>query len=326
MVGPYQFAHSHFKSFEIAENALVTVIEKFEQKAAAADKLDREGTKSQEEIYPYYDDMSVDANTIVDLLDDDPTNAYKFLEFGGIETVINSQLAIFHLGLRTQLLNLTKKLFEMAPSTTNAMMPPNAVDKIVDIFEGDSDEGIKAKALDILYVWLPNNPRIQARVMKMKGLEPFYEQALKLDGTVVNILLDLFNKILEEHYHARSQKKYSKTSDLNKLNIYKKIGLIERLSNPVTCNGLLNIFEATNSRWQSADVTLPVFKLLKKVNNHCFSVFKGNNKALQIFENFLKTLTEKESFLSEKGLNATEFRIMLKTYIEKLKIPRNDEL
>lgn len=302
-------------------------METFEQRAAVAEKLDREGTKSQEEIYPHYDDMSVDANTIANLLDDDPTNAYKFLELGGIETVINSQLGIFHLGLRTQLLNLTKKLFEIAPSTTNAMMPINAVDRIVDIFEGDSDEGIKATALDILYVWLPNNPKIQARVMKMKGLEPFYEQALKLDGTAVNMLLDLFNKILDEHYQARSQKKFTNAADFNKLNIYKKIGLIERLSNPVTCNGLLNIFEATwNSRLGSADITLPVFKILKKVNNHCFGVYKGNNKAIQIFESFLGTLSEKEKVFSENGLNATEFHTMLKTYIEKLKSPRNDEL
>lgn len=323
---PYLFARSHSKSL-IAENTLITVIEAFEGRAAAADKLDREGTKSQEEIHPYYDDMSVDANAIVNLLDDDPNNAYKFLELGGIETVINSQLAIFHLGLRTQLLNLTKKLFEMAPSTTNAMMPLNAVDKIVDIFEGDSDEGIKATALDILYVWLPNNPKIQARVMKMKGLEPFYEQALKLDGTAVNILLDLFHKIIEEHYQARSQKKQRNAADISKLNIYKKIGLIERLSNPGTCNGLLNIFEATwNSRSRSADITLPVFKILKKVNNHCFAVFKGNDKAIQIFKNFLDTLSEKESYFFEKGLNATESRTMLKTYIEKLKTPRNDEL
>lgn len=271
--------------------------------------------------------MSSDANTILNLLDEDPTNAYKFLEFGGIETVINSQLAIFHLGLRTQLLILIKKLFEMAPSTTNAMMPINAVDKIVDIFEGDSDERIKATVLDILHVWLPNNPRIQARVMKMKGLEPFYEQALKLDGAAVNMLLDLFNKILEEHYQVRSQKKYSNAADINKLNIYKKIGLIERLSNPVTCNGLLNIFEATwSSRSRSADISLPVFKILKKVNNHCFGVFRGNDKAIQVFENFLDTLREKESSFSEKGLNATEFQTMLKTYIEKLKTPRNDEL
>lgn len=301
-------------------------METFVQKAAAAYKLDREGIRSQEQIDPYYEDMSVNANTIVNLLDDDPTNAYKFLEFGGLETVINSQLTVFHLGLRTQLLNLTKKLFEMAPSTTNAMMPVNAVDKIVDIFEGDSDEGIKATALDILYVWLPNNPKIQARVMKMKGLEPFYEQALKLDGTAVNMLLDLFNKILEEHYHARSQKKYSNTADLNKLNIYKKIGLIERLSNPVTCNGLLNIFDATTSRSRSAEITLPIINILKKVNKHCFGFFKGNDKAIQIFENFQKDLSEKESFFSEKGLNATEFHTMLKTYTEKLKIPRTDEL
>lgn len=277
----------------------------------------------------YYNHMSADANTIARLLDDDPSNAYKFLEFGGIETVINSQLPIFHLGLRTQLLNLTKKLFEMAPSTTNAMMPINAVDKIVDIFEGDSDEGIKARALDILYIWLPNNPKIQARVMKMKGLEPFYEQALKLDATSINMLLDLFNKILDEHYHVRNQKKFSNSVNLNKLNIYKKIGLIERLSNPATCNGLLNIFEATwNFRFRSADTTFPVFKILKKVHNHCFGVFRGNNKAIEIFENFLQSLNEKGKgdFFLEKGLNATEFHTMLKTYIERLKTPRNDEL
>lgn len=214
-----------------------------------------------------------------------------------------------------------KTLFDVVPNTTNALMPNSLVDRMLDVFENDDDLDFKGMALDILYVWLPNNPKLQARVMKLKGLEPFYHQMSKLDLNVNQKLLSLFNKILQEHVTARNNLSQKTKTDYDNVKLYQMIGLIERMSTPYVCNGFLNVIEIITLNENVKSLQMPIIELIKNVKPFCFEVYKGKTKAINLFQDFYEILSNEraKSALDEMGLNVTEIKADINNYLLKLK-------
>lgn len=303
-------------------NAVSNAIEKFESKSDLAEKNAREGVLPTEEIDNRYEELAGAAERIIELMNN-PNNVYKFIKEKGIDRVIVPNLANEHDELRTQLLILIKILFDVAPTTTTVMMPVSVVDRLLDIFENDFNSGIKAHAFDILYSWLPGNPKIQARVMKMKGLEPFYRQITYLDASVVYKILDLFNKILVEHVTVRNDITQRTKADMQKLDVYKKIGLIERVSTTTVCRGLLTIFRtAFEYNNKDEEIMIPVFDIIKNIKPYCLNLYKGSTSTYELFENLLKyvqEVKERAGSFKEVGLNVNEAEAVLREYVDILK-------
>ncbi|XP_059050598.1 uncharacterized protein LOC131845545 [Achroia grisella] len=298
-----------------------------EQIVAAAKQSYVKGAIPLDETDKLYDEMVKKIHDIVVMMKN-PNNAYKFLKGKGIDRIIILNMDVPHEKLRTQLLVLLNTLFDIAPTTANAVIPINVVDKLLDIFENEDNLALKAHALDILYVWLPENPKVQARVMKLKGLEPFYHQISKLDTNVVHTLLDLFNKIVKEHLEIRSNIRPTSKTDSDKLILYQRIGLIERLSTTPVCNGLLNIFQTTWSySTKDNDIIVPILNIMTKVKLFCLKNFQGNPKALELFNTLLKFVTDDKTkeYLESFKLNASEIETTLVEYVNSLK-QVNDEL
>ncbi|XP_049880432.1 uncharacterized protein LOC126376928 [Pectinophora gossypiella] len=310
-------------------NPLEDGIRSYELRAGAAEKSEQQGILPEEEVEKMYEDVIPPLGAIIELLKE-PTNVYKFIEAKGIERVILPHLHVFNTDLRMQLLSLTMLLFNTAPTTTTVMAPVGLLDKLLDIFEEDDNLAIKARVVDILYVWLPDNPKIQARVMKLKGLEPFYDQVHKLDAGVIHTLLKLFNKILKEHLKARNEYQQKTKSDLVNLNMYKKIGLIERVSSKNVCHGLLNIFQAIWAySYNNMEFMMPVFEILKNVEPYCLGYYRGKAKALELFQGLLQHMKQigddTKNIYENLGLNTTELAVVLNSYVDKLTIKLKDE-
>lgn len=271
-----------------------------------------------EETKKYYDKILDRVEDVMEMMTQ-PNYAYNFLKAKGIDRVIMPNLGADHVKLRGVLLMFLKVLFELLPTTTDAVIPVNAVDKLIDVFEDDDNLGMKAHTLDILYAWLPGNPTAQLRVMKMRGLEPFYRQIPKLNTSVIATMLELFNKILDEHIKAREEYK-QRSIDSDKFIMYQRMGLIERVSTPTVCDGLLNIFYTTWSHTKG-DVVPPVFHLIRTIKPYCVKVHKGKGKAIKFFEALLEHLDAKttEMYSEDSNINITDIKALLQDYVTEIK-------
>ncbi|RVE52766.1 hypothetical protein evm_002639 [Chilo suppressalis] len=304
------------------EDIIEKAIESIENTAAEVNKLAKSATYTSNEIGLLYDEIIGILEDLEEFLKE-PDHANKFLKAGGIDKIIMPHIDHGNTKLRGLVLIILKSLFLTLPTTKDAI-PITAIDKLLDIFETDDNLAMKAHVLDILYEWLPENPKLQVRVMKQKGLEPFYEQVSKLDTSVISTLLDLFNTILNEHLKVRNARKQNSKMDMDKLILYQRIGLIERMSTPPVCNGLLNIFEATWSYSNDDnDVIAPVFKLIKNMKPFCVKVLQGKNKAINLFESLLKYVKDggKEEYFDNLQVNTTDVKALLEDFVTELKQP-----
>ncbi|VVD00417.1 unnamed protein product [Leptidea sinapis] len=303
------------------------IINSIEQATLIADKSKREGILPEEHIETLYNDIAVLFEELLDLTEE-RNNAYKFLKLNGIDRNIIPNIRHTYKPLRKQILLLIKTLFNTIPATANLQIPNNIVDLLLDVFEHDDDLALKAHSLDILYAWLPNNPKLQARVMKLKGLEPFYQQMYKLDTGVNYKLLDLFNKILEEHIQIRNDKKQRNKYDYEKLKTYQIIGLIERMSTPRVCNGLLNIFgEIVHANKNIEVISMPVFQLLKTIEPFCAKFFAGKSTAAKILSDWNDYVTDsnKIKMFEELGVNLSDIQETINRYLLQARHEIRDE-
>ncbi|XP_075986355.1 uncharacterized protein LOC142983404 [Anticarsia gemmatalis] len=300
-------------------------IEKFQSLGVSAENLNRIGISPIEDVHKMYDEMIYILDELIEIVKNS-NNAYQFLKAKGLDRIAAVHLKTDYDELKTRILVLLKVLFHVAPTTTTAVIPTNVVDRLLDIFE-DDNLALKAHALDVLYAWLPDNPRVQARVMKVKGLQPFYAQIEKLDTNVIKTLLDLFNKILSEHIKARSEVQRT-VIDADKLKFYQRIGLLEHMQTPTVCNGLLNIFVSSWSyNTKENNILMTVFELLKNMKQFCIKVYHGKAKAVNLFaalQEYVKG-PENEARFVQNGLNVTDVALVLQDYVEKLKHTVKDE-
>ncbi|XP_050357366.1 uncharacterized protein LOC126778061 [Nymphalis io] len=305
------------------------IVEKIELLTAPGE-TSLEGSKDNTNAELKYDETVKKLEELIDFLKI-PKNVYKFFNIKGVQRVITPIVGVSSERVTKQLLIIIKTLFNVAPSTTTALIPISIVDKLLDIFEHDDNLALKTHALDILYVWLPNNPRVQARVMKLKGLEPFYDQISKLDSTVIYTLLDLFNKILEEHLTVRADNSLKNKDIFNKRNLYEKIGLVERMSTQTVCNGILNIFELILPLTDNRNEQVPkiIINLMKNIKPFCLKIYnrKTLKKAYKVFEGLKSyfTNTDTTALLFKLGFNLTEVKTILEDYDKKLNDNARDE-
>lgn len=247
-------------------------------------------------------------------------NIYKFMKANGAVRILSNNLINNNLNLRTKLLLLIKEIFDIAPTTADALLPLNLVDRLIDIFENDRNLALKAHALDVLYKWLPNNPQAQVRVMKISGLETFYKQIDKLEIGVVKNLMDLFNIILKEHLHVRNDKEQNINTD--KLKIYQSIGMLERIATPKVCNGLFNIFDMlwSYNRNENDNVKI-ILELMVNVKPFCLKYFMKKAKTADLFEALLKYVEDKErkEYFEQVDVNVEEVAAVIREYLKKEK-------
>ena len=290
-------------------------IEEIKQLATLADKHDRDVPKDR--IQELYEKITKKISHLIGSLKTSQ-NAYKILNNKEIDQTINSITNIKHDPLKNQLLVLLKTLFDVAPVTTNELLPPYIMDKLLDIFKNDN-KFLKTHAVNIINKWLPNNPKIQARLMKLNGLELFYDQVTKLDTSLVYDLLVLFNNILEEHLLIRS-KSLKDQNDFETVKLYENIGLIDKISTPALCNGLLNIFAIISKR-NDFEIQPSVYHLLKNVKPFCLRSYYGKLQAAKILE----MLKDHVNDLNEEDLQSIEVKKLLDEYINYIKEGEHDE-
>ncbi|CAH0597797.1 unnamed protein product [Chrysodeixis includens] len=304
------------------EKALVTL----ENLAVEADKMTRFEDTPIADVNKMFGEMTDLLDNMIEAVKNS-NNAYKFLKAKGLDRIVPQNLKAENAAVKARILMLLKVLFDVAPTTTGAVIPITIVDRLLDVFERDN-LGLKAHALDVLYLWLPNNPRVQARVMKIKGLAPFYEQVGKLDTSVIKTLLDLFNTILKEHVSARNDVQRS-TVDSDKMKFYMRIGLLEHMATPMVCNGLLNIFSKTWP-YNTADnnIIVTVFDMIKNIKQFCLKVYRGKPKAKKLFTALQDYVKEPQNlnYFESTGLNITDISLVLEDYVEKLRHSIKDEM
>ncbi|XP_063369044.1 uncharacterized protein LOC134657426 [Cydia amplana] len=311
--------------------SMAHAMEEFMAAAELGQKMAQDGVHTQEEAEKQYVKMAQLLEEMLDYMYS-ANNAYSFLQAKGLDTMIVPNMHITFWQLRTSLLQLLKALFDIAPTTTATVIPDTILDKLVDIYEQDDDLDIKIHAIELLSVWLPGNPQAQTRVMKMKGLLPFYKQLAKLDPLLTKLTLELFNKIMNEHIAARNKKLQRNKADYKTFQMYQQIGLIERLSTPMFCNGLLKIFEAvfsTGSLYKDAkDLLPPVLKLLQVIKPHCSRVYNGRSKVETLIEQVLETVQEPSTRedLEKQMVNVTEVIESLTDFAELVKLTEHTEL
>lgn len=273
-----------------------------------------------------YDDMVTILDEIIVAVKN-YNNAYKFLKANGIDRIIQQSLKTDNDELKTHALILLEALFDVAPTTTAAVIPITVIDSVLDIFEHDN-LALKAYSLDVMNLWLPDNPKVQARVMKIKGLAPFYEQVAKLDLSVVETLLNLFNTIIKEHLKVKNDVQRTAV-DSDKTKFYQRIGLLEHLKTPVVCNGLLNIFTKT---WADStnehDIFVTVFDMLTNIKPFCLKIYRGNDEAGKLFMVLNKYVKEPDNleYFKSRGFNVTKIRLVMEEYVEKSRYSVKDEI
>ncbi|CAH2097179.1 unnamed protein product [Euphydryas editha] len=299
------------------------VLEKIDQIAELVDKSRNKGILTTAEAEEKYDE-------IVDVLEDlvhilkTPENAETFLKIKGVDKIIPLIVGTGYERLKKQVLIVIKTLFNVAPSTTTLLIPVTVVDKLLDIFEHDANLALKTHALDIMHNWLPNNPRVQARVMKVKGLEPFYDQVSKLEESVIYTLLDLFNRILEEHVRARNDTSLENYSLYKKL--YQQIGLIERMSTPQVCTGLLNIFELILPfKEKDEQFSKVIVELMKNIKPFCLKIYINKSRPYKIFSAFKSYFADKMDVFVKLGYDSTEVTMLLEEFSKKFNDNSRDE-
>ncbi|XP_053619459.1 uncharacterized protein LOC128680379 [Plodia interpunctella] len=295
-------------------------IENIEEISSTAENSNRKGILPVEDIEKMYNAMNANFEDIIEMLAN-PNNAYEFLQAKGLDRIMITNIETPYTPLRNTILNLLKILFDVAPSTADAVMPARMIDKVLDIFVTDDDLTVKENVVDILDIWLPENPRVQARVMKIKGLVPFYEQISKLEVRGVRTLLNLFNKILKEHLDVRYKKPQKSKRDGEELKLYQRIGLIEHMSRKEVCNGLLEIFRFTWHSEPENELSVLILDLSTKVAPFCLNAFKGKLEAEELFDNFLKYLKEqdRQEYLAKFGMNASDIETIVTNYLDSLK-------
>ncbi|XP_045780488.1 uncharacterized protein LOC123877679 [Maniola jurtina] len=313
---------------DVGENKNIeSSLQKIENLAASAEKSRREGILPTDHADKLHSRIVETLEDITEQLKH-KTKAYKFLNSKGVDRIITPIIGTTYEPLKKQLLIVIKTLFNVAPITTKALIPISVVDKLLDIFEHDDNLALKAHALDIMYIWLPNNPTVQARVMRRKGLEAFYNQISKLDNTAIYTLLDLFHKILKEHIDARNSKSQRNKEDYERMQLYQTIGLIERMATPQVCNGLFNILEAlmTFSN-DDKQVSILIFELVKNMKTFCLKLYKGKDKAIQLFEGLENYFMDPQNvdLLHSLELNMTEVIVVVKDFVKNLKDSVRDE-
>lgn len=299
------------------------VLEKIDQIVDLVEKSRKKGILTTAEAEEKYDEI---VDTLEDLTEmiKIPENAHTFLTTKGVEKILPLIVETGYERLKKQVLIVIKTLFNVAPSTTTLLIPVPVVDKLLDIFEHDPNLALKTHAIDIMYFWLPNNPRVQARVMKVKGLEPFYDQVSKLDASVIYTLLDLFNRILEEHVRARNTTILESNSLHKKL--YQQIGLIERMSTPQVCTGLLNIFELILPfKDKNEQSTKVIIELMKNIKPFCLKVYLNKSRPLKIFKAFKSYFADNMGVFVKLGFDSTEVMMLLEEYSKKLNDNARDE-
>ncbi|XP_022827563.1 uncharacterized protein LOC111357198 [Spodoptera litura] len=254
-------------------------------------------------------------------------NAYKFIKAKGIDRVIPQCLKSNNDQVKSRTLIFMKSLFDIAPTTVSASMPIVIVDLILDIFE-NGNLALKAHAVDVLAYWLPENPRVQARVMKIKGLVPFYDQVDKLDTHVIASLVNLFNKILKEHIQVRSDSQ-KHLVDNDKMKFYLRIGLLEYMSTDTVCNGILDILMKLWSFSAKEQVVMAIaFDLIKNIKPYCLQTYQNTDRAKKLF-NALSTFVndrDNKEFFDMYNLNMTDVALVIGEYMEKLKPAIKDEM
>ncbi|XP_063541930.1 uncharacterized protein LOC134750641 [Cydia strobilella] len=306
-------------------------MEEFMAAAELGQKMAQDGIHTQEETEKQYVKMAQLLEEMLHYMYS-ANNAYSFLQAKGLNTIIVPNMHITFSQLRTSLLQLLKALFDIAPTTTVTAIPDTILDKLVDIYEQDDDLDIKIHAIELLSVWLPGNPQAQTRVMKMKGLLPFYKQLAKLDPLLTKLTLELFNKIMNEHIAARNKKLQKNKADYKTFQRYQQMGLIERLSTPLFCNGLLKIFEAVFSTGSehkdTKDLLPPVLKLLQVIKPHCSRVYNGRSKVETLINQVLEKVQEPSTRedLEKQMVNVTEVIESLTEFAELVKLIDHTEL
>ncbi|KAJ2940032.1 hypothetical protein O0L34_g14065 [Tuta absoluta] len=298
-------------------------IKDFEEAAYNAVHFEKHGHPLIVDIPDCFETMAAKVANITDLLKDS-RKVYKFIELRGIDRVIVPYLHYNQTSVRTNLLNLTQLLFDVAPMTTSAVMPLTTLGKLLNIFETDDNMTVKARTMYIFYAWLPENPRVQARVMQIKGLEPFYEQMHKLDAAVINTQMRLISKIIKEHIRARNSRTIS---DEKIFNTYIKMGLLEKLRSDNLCHGLFIIF--TNI-WKDkgenqTDTLYPVFEIITDIEPYCNEKLKGTQDAVEtlvaMYEYIARSGEATKLKYEGLGLNTTELKLVLNKYIIQLSPP-----
>lgn len=273
---------------------------------------------TDEDMEKLYNKMAEPLDDIIELLKE-TNNVYKFIKENGIKRVINTNMRIKYTKLHIKFIIILKMLLNKAAISTKTNIAYTMVTDMLDMFEDDDNLAVKAHVIDVLNVLLPENPKVQAQVMELKGLETFYHQVAKLDTKVIKTMLDLFNKILKEHIRERDNKKPGNESELEKLKLYQKIGLIEKMSTPTVCNGLLNVFELLwNNSTDKKDI-LDVFELIKNIKPFCSIIFRHKAKARNLF-NKLSDYVNKERNIDslEKCVNLTDVNLIIGDYIREI--------
>ncbi|KAI8423287.1 hypothetical protein MSG28_014311 [Choristoneura fumiferana] len=310
---------------KLMPHELTEAMDLFQFTADRARKQVRDGILTQEETLNVQVFMSQVLDDILDFVQD-PNNAYNFLNAQGFDKIVTRNLGVPFDVLRGRLLVLIKTLFDVAPTTTKTVIPLGILDKLVDIFEQDDSLMIKFQAMEIMSIWLPNNVQAQERVMKQRGLEPFYKQISKLDVPSITMILKLFNNIITEHMTARNKKIQKSKVDYTTLKRYQRIALIERMSTPAVCNGLLNILADIWPFATEGNDTLPlVVDLIQNIKPHCYKVFKGRSKAIALISQILSYLRDptQHAYFESLNLNVTEVNNSLTDFVENIKaIPR----
>lgn len=309
----------------INENAAEKATQRLEELSSAVGDIEEttEALEHSAKLEGNYKDLIEAYDNVIDAVKD-KNNAHLFLKGKGLQKVVSRQLGTNHPVLKARLLVLVKTLFEVAPDRTNAVAPKTMLNRILDIFEKDDDSDIKIHALDVLAKWLPNNPESQVRVIKIKGLESFYSGINTLDSPVIKSLLDLFNTIITEHVDARNEDVNQKTKRLNKdkLAMYQRMGLLERIETPTICKGLIGVFELI---WDKDDIEMvkTVFDLVKTTKPFCVNILRGDTSADLMFKEFLNVLNNADPEL-ENVLNVPDMRAVIEDYIQVIK-PVKDE-
>ena len=293
---------------------------------AAALKIDDNDVTAEGDAENIYDDMIVVLDEIIEVVHNS-NNAYKFFKANGLDRIVQQNLKVEYDMLKKRTLVLLKVLFDVAPTTTMALMPVTVIDRLVDVFEHDN-LALKGYSLDVMYAWLPANPKVQARVMKIGGFAPFYDQVGKLDSKVIKTLLDMFNAILKEHLNVFSGAQRTAV-DSDHMKFYKRIGLLEHMKTPLVCNGLLSIFKKT---WyygtNDSNLIITVFDMLKYIKEYCLDTYRGKEEAKKLFLAFRKYVKDPENleYFQSNSLNVTDISQVIEEYVEKLKQNFKDEM
>ncbi|CAG9118974.1 unnamed protein product [Plutella xylostella] len=243
----------------------------------------------------------------------DPDNLDQFIASRGLENFFVNHLDIKHSGIRKELLQTLKLIFDLSPALTRQHLPEAVSESLVDIFETDDDLECKGLVLEILYSWLPENPHLQAKIIDYKGLDPFYMQITNLSADVIYTMLDLFNRILKEHLKGISNLK-----DLG--TVGEGRDLLKYLATPKTCIGLFNVFEISfvYSTLENK-LMVPVFQLMQSVAPICSESFARMSKSRSLFKDLLGYISKdvNKAYYKNLNINVTAVQDTVKGFLRK---------